>query len=164
MQILRLILLATLSCASAAAWAQTPEHLSPAEEAKIFKAAGFVRKGGTWQSGCGDPGTASYMPGAIEIKGDLNGDGFPEAVVTEGSSYCYGMTGTAFWLVSKQEGGVWKLMYNATGMPEFLETKSVGGWPEISVGGPGFCFPVMRWIGTVFVLNRYAYEGKPCRP
>ncbi|MBO9669971.1 MAG: hypothetical protein J7485_05595 [Sphingobium sp.] len=95
---------------------------------------------------------------------DLNGDGRPEAVVIESGSYCYGNTGQAFWLVSQQANGTWKLLYNETGMAEFLATKGVGGWPDISIGGPGFCFPVVRWNGTTYKFNRNAYEGKPCRP
>lgn len=136
---------------------------SAAEQAAIFKAAGFARTGGRWESGCGDPGTASYTPGSIEMKGDLNGDGRPEAIVTEGGSYCYGNTGTAFWLVSKQASGAWKLIYSETGIAEFLKTKGTGGWPDISVGGPGFCFPVMRWNGMRYQLHRREYEGRPCR-
>jgi hypothetical protein len=74
------------------------------------------------------------------------------------------MTGEHFWLVSQQADGGWKLIYDETGIAEFLPTKGVGGWPDISVGGPGFCFPVMRWTGQAYVRNRFAYEGKPCRP
>jgi hypothetical protein len=39
----------------------------------------------------------------------------------------------------------------------------VGGWPDISVGGPGFCFPVMRWNGRAYVRRRMEYDGKPCK-
>ena len=49
-------------------------------------------------------------------------------------------------------------------MPEFLATKGVGGWPDLSLGGPGFCFAVMRWNGRAYVFNRNEYEGKRCRP
>jgi len=93
---------------------------------------------------------------------DLNGDGRPEAIVTEGTTFCYGMTGQAFWLVSEQADGGWKLITNEIGIPEFLTTRGVGGWPDISVGGPGFCFPVMRWNGRAYATHRMAYEGKPC--
>ena len=37
-------------------------------------------------------------------------------------------------------------------------------WPDISVGGPGFCFPVERWNGKEYKLNRFEYEGKRCKP
>lgn len=132
-------------------------------DAAIFRAAGFTKRGAQWRSACDDPGTLSYSPGAIEERKDLNGDGRPEAIVTEGGTYCYGNTGTGFWLVSQQTDGSWKLITNDMGMPEFLKTKGAAGWPDILIGGPGFCFPVKRWNGQAYVLNRREYEGKPCK-
>tara|TARA_B110001454_G_scaffold185493_1_gene181717 strand:+ start:303 stop:809 length:507 start_codon:yes stop_codon:yes gene_type:complete len=143
--------------------AAPPAKLSPLEQAAIFKAAGFKYVRRQWQSGCNDPSAgAPYEPGTISDVRDINGDGRPEAIVTEGGSYCYGNTGTAFWLLSKQTSGSWKLVYQETGMPEFLKTKGAGGWPDISVGGPGFCFPVMRWNGKAYARHRNEYEGKRC--
>jgi hypothetical protein len=147
--------------APAAASVQSPA----ARDAAIFKAAGFKQTRRGWESGCDDASAgAPYDAGKIEQMKDLNGDGRPDAVVTEGGSYCYGNTGTAFWLVSQQPNGAWKLIYSETGIAEFLKTKGMGGWPDISVGGPGFCFPVVRWNGTAYKFNRNAYEGKACRP
>lgn len=157
------ITLAALLALSVAPPAAEPSGPSAAQLSAIFKAAGFTKQGKQWKSDCNDPGTTSYGPGTVEMKGDLNGDGRPEAVVTESGTYCYGMTGTGFWLVSQQADGSWKLMARETGIPEFLKTKGVGGWPDISVGGPGFCFPVLRWNGKAYVHHRSAYEGKPCR-
>jgi hypothetical protein len=48
--------------------------------------------------------------------------------------------------------------------PTQLKTKGKDGWPDISVGGPGFCFPVQRWNGKAYELNRFEYEGKRCKP
>ncbi|MFO1261258.1 MAG: hypothetical protein U1E68_09325 [Sphingomonadaceae bacterium] len=139
--------------------------LSPLDQAAVFKAAGFKKMRGHWESGCNDPSAGAYYePGTISDVKDLNGDGRPEAIVTEGGSYCYGNTGTAFWLLSKQVSGAWKLVYSEVGMAEFMKTKGIGGWPDISVGGPGFCFPVMRWNGKAYMRHRFAYEGKACRP
>lgn len=138
--------------------------LPAADQTAAFKAAGFKQVGRQWKSGnCEGMEGASYMPGAIETVADLNGDGRPEAVLTEGSGICYGNTGQAFWLMSKQADGAWKLMVTETGMASFLKTKGAGGWPDLSVGGPGFCFPVLRWNGQKYVLNRREYEGRACR-
>jgi hypothetical protein len=138
-------------------------QLSAADKTAAFKAAGFKLAGGKWQ-GCGDPGTGSYEAGEIDIVRDLNGDGRPEVVITEGSTFCYGMTGTGFTLLSKQANGAWKMITASQGIPEFLATKGVAGWPDIEVGGPGFCFPVVRWNGREYTLHRHQYEGKLCRP
>lgn len=140
-----------------------PPKASDTGDAAIYRAAGFTRRGGQWRSDCDDPGTASYGPGAIETRKDLNGDGRPEAVVTEGGTYCYGNTGTGFWLVSQQADGSWKRITNNIGIPEFLKTKGVGGWPDILIGGPGFCFPVQRWNGRAYVVQRREYQGRACK-
>ena len=141
-----------------------PQTADAARNAAIFRAAGFKQTRRGWESGCDDPAAGSvYDPGVIDQVRDLNGDGRPEAIVTEGGSLCYGNIGMAFSLVSQQPDGSWKLIYESLGIPEFLTTKGVGGWPDISVGGPGFCFPVMRWNGRAYVHHRMEYEGKPCR-
>ncbi|MCO5124019.1 MAG: hypothetical protein M9915_09800 [Rhizobacter sp.] len=147
--------------------ATSPEaatNLSPAEEAAAFKSAGLKKRGGQWQSDCGDPGTASYSPGRIAQVLDANGDGLPEAVIDEGSTYCYGGAEHGYWVVSKTAGGAWRLVTSGTGMVEFLKTKGVDGWRDISIGGPGFCFPVQRWNGKAYKLQRWEYEGKVCKP
>ena len=137
--------------------------LSAADRTAAFRAAGFKLQGGRWQA-CGDPGTDSYAGGTIDTVRDLNGDGRPEAVITEGSSFCFGNTGTGYSLVSKQADGSWKLIAASPGIPTFLATRGVSGWPDIEIGGPGFCFPVERWDGRAYKLNRHQYEGKACRP
>ena len=138
-----------------------PAKLPPTDEAAAFKAAGYKLKGKQWRA-CDDP-TPSYTPGAVEEVRDLNGDGLPEVVLTEGSTSCYGNAGAAYTLLSKQADGSWKRITNGTGILTFLPTKGVGGWPDIEIGGPGFCFPVERWNGQKYVLQRHQYEGKPCR-
>ena len=135
-----------------------------AEEAAIFKAAGFTRAAGKWHTDCDQPDSGSYGPGQIETYRDLNGDGRPETVVTEGGSHCYGNTGTGFFLLSKQANGRWTKIFQSQGIAEFLPTRGMARMPDISVGGPGFCFGVVRWNGKAYVHNRFQYEGKPCRP
>ena len=135
-----------------------------AEQAAIFTAAGFTRRGGKWRTDCDDASTPGYDPGAIETYNDLNGDGRPEAVITEGGSFCYGSTETGFYMLSKQTNGRWTKIFQSQGIAEFLPTRGVGRMPDISIGGPGFCFPVVRWNGKTYVQNRYQYEGKVCRP
>ncbi|KEQ53959.1 hypothetical protein [Sphingobium chlorophenolicum] len=143
--------------------ANAQSNLSPADRAAAFRAGGFKLVGKQWRA-CGDPGTPSYSPGNMETIRDLNGDGRPEAVITEGGTYCFGMTGTGYTIVSKQADATWKLITASQGIPNFLTTKGANGWPDIEIGGPGFCFPVERWNGKAYVLNRHQYEGKPCRP
>jgi hypothetical protein len=74
------------------------------------------------------------------------------------------MTGTGFSLVGKTRAGTWRLILANQGMAELLTTKGLNNWPDISVGGPGFCFPVYRWNGKSYLQHRFEYEGKRCHP
>lgn len=151
---------ALLSCGRMAGGA--PPGLTPADEAAAFKAAGFTLKGKQWRQ-CDDP-TPTYSPGEIAESRDLNGDGRLDAVITEGGTYCFGNTGAGYTVVSKQADGRWKKIAGGTGIATFLPTRGKDGWPDIEVGGPGFCFPVERWNGREYALHRHQYEGKACRP
>ncbi|MCK9608076.1 MAG: hypothetical protein M0R33_16660 [Methylomonas sp.] len=144
----------------------SPKQLSPADEFAAFTAGDYVLKGRQWRSACGleDTESASYTPGAIEDVRDINGDGHLDAVITEGGTFCYGNTGTGFSIVSQQPSGNWKLVISSQGIPEFLTTKGVDGWPDILIGGPGFCFPVMRWNGQEYKQHHFEYDGKSCNP
>ncbi len=148
--------------AGSAAAAGAPAELSPADTSAAFKAAGFSLKGRQWRQ-CEDPSPA-YSPGEIAEVRDLNGDGRPEALITEGGTFCHGHAGAGYTLVSKQPDGRWKKLAGGTGIASFLPTKGRDGWPDIEVGGPGFCFPVERWNGKAYVLHRHQYEGKSCKP
>ena len=140
-----------------------PATLSVADQAAAFRAAGFTLVRGKWRN-CDDPGTASYGPGEIEQARDIDGDGRPDAVIVESSSFCYGDDGTGFAVVSKQASGAWRFITRSEGVATFLPRRAARGWPDLEVGGPGFCFPVQRWNGREYAPLRFQYQGKPCRP
>jgi hypothetical protein len=126
-----------------------------AERTAIFAAAGFKPTAGRYLACDG------RTPLALERR-DLNGDGRAEAIVTDEGVECYGMDGTGFFLLTQSPAGRWTILHQSPGIPEFLATR-FGGWPEMIVGGPGFCFPVLRWNGREFATARWSYEGKPCK-
>lgn len=152
-----------VACAQASPQDEAASNVQPVSDEEIFKAAGFEYSEGKWGK-CGDPGTLSYEPGSIADRGDFNSDGQADAIVAEGGTYCFGMTGYGYTLVSRNRDGSWRIMDERIGIPRFLDTKGATGWPDIEVGGPGFCFPVIRWNGNEYVQNRNEYEGSPCRP
>jgi len=152
-----------LLAAALAAGAAAQAPLTPQDEAAVFNAAGFALLNGKWQA-CGDPGTDSYTPGQIDAVADLNGDGRPEALLSEGSTACFGATETGYWIVSRQADGRWKPVTSGTGIATPLATRGAGGWPDLEIGGPGFCFDVQRWNGREYAHDRFEYEGKACRP
>lgn len=94
---------------------------------------------------------------------DINGDRQPEILVIDEAhgSYHYGMTGTAFALLTKTSTG-YRLIAESVGIPTFLKTKGKYGYPDIEVGGPGFCFSVLRYDGKSYQYHRSEYEGKAC--
>lgn len=137
--------------------------LTPAQKDAIMRAAGFAKAGRQWK-GCDGMSDASITDDGIAGAAirDLNGDGRPEVVVMDEGSACYGNTGFHFTIVTPTPTG-WKRWHDAVGIPTFLATKGAGGWADIEVGGPGFCFPVQRWNGRQYTVVRNQYEGKPCR-
>ena len=90
-----------------------PAKLSPADEAAALNAAGYKLKGKQWRA-CDDL-APSYTPGAVAEVRDLDDDGLPQVVLTEGSGFCYGNTGAGYSLLSKQASGNWKRMTSGTG-------------------------------------------------
>lgn len=135
--------------------------LSPDEEKAVFLAAKYQYINKEWRA-CFHEEDKHYVAGSIEEVRDINGDGFPDAVVMDSSTFCYGRSGVSFTLVSKQANGEWKYMTSGTGYADFLDIKGANGWPDIEVGGPGFCFPVSRFDGEKYKFNRTEYDGKPC--
>lgn len=94
---------------------------------------------------------------------DLNGDGRPEIVVTGSGTFCYGNTGQGYWILQKSPAGTWTIVDQNHGIPTFLPTRGVGGWPDIEVGGPGFCFPINRFNGKGYAfLRNKEYQRGAC--
>ncbi len=138
-----------LAAALLLATAPVGAALSAADQAAVFKAAGFKKAADGRYIRCEEETpTASYTPGAIR-EADVNGDGQPEAFVTEGSMFCYGSPHTFFGLMAEGAGG-WTMLLDDVGEPVVLETRH-GGWADIEVGGPGFdAMPVWQWNGKAY--------------
>jgi hypothetical protein len=125
--------------------------LTAADKAAIFKAAGFTRQGANYTRCAEDP-SASHMFGQIEAA-DLNGDGKPEAWVRESSTYCYGSTESAVVLLTKAPNGAWKVILDEVGVDVVEKTKHLG-WPDITIGGPGFGkMPLFVFNGVKYVTK-----------
>ena len=152
---------ATIAAALALQAGARAEPPTGTDSAAIYKAAGAVQRGGRWLLCAEDPQTQGA---SIDEFRDLNGDGRPEAVVSEGGTFCNGHAGIGFVLLSQGADGGWTRMTGGPGIPEFLKTTGKDGWPDVSIGGPGFCFPVERWNGSEYALHRHEYEGKACKP
>jgi hypothetical protein len=115
--------------------------------AAVYKAAGLKERGGKILDACG-----KATEPQVDVV-DLNGDGQPEVfVLAEGT--CYGRAGGELSLLIKDSQGRWQsnLGFSAGGY-KLLSTKNKG-YPDIEIGGPGFCFPVWRWNGKAYAADR----------
>lgn len=88
---------------------------------------------------------------------DLNKDGQPEVLVNISGSCLGGMAGSFTDLYIKNKTGKWVSQFGFPGMPEILKTKNKG-YPDIEIGGPGFCFPVWRWDGQKYKVLKKCKE------
>lgn len=128
---------------------------SGADRVAIFKAAGFAPTAGRYLM------CDKQTPLGLETR-DINGDGRLDAIVLDGGLECYGSSEAGFVILTRSAAGKWTRLHGSPGVPQFLATKSKG-WPDLEVGGPGFCFPVLRWTGSEYANHRWQYQGKPCR-
>jgi len=128
-----------------------PAAGSPADRVAAFKAAGATPVRGKYLA------CDKQQEMGIEIR-DLNGDGRPDAVISDYGTACYGSTEQGFTIVTKEANGTWRLFFQNQGIPDFLATRGAGGWPDIENGGPGFCHPVMRWNGRDYATYRWKAE------
>jgi hypothetical protein len=137
----------------AAALAAGPAQAQVLDEREAaLKAAGFAPTRGRYLA------CDKSQQLEIEVR-DLNGDGRPDAVITDYGLECFGNTGQGFVLVTKDAAGAWRKLYENAGIPTFQATRGAGGWPDIENGGPGFCHPVMRWNGSDYVIVRRKAES-----
>ncbi|HKY60058.1 MAG TPA: hypothetical protein VJP59_03515 [Gemmatimonadota bacterium] len=81
---------------------------------------------------------------------DLNGDGVSEVFVLAGNTCTSGMAGSSIVLFIKDAEGRYgsHLGFPAGGWTK-LETSNAG-FPDLAIGGPGFCEAVWRWDGTTY--------------
>jgi len=95
------------------------------------------------------------QPAGAEVTfSDWNGDGVPEVLVIYGNSCNGGMTGSAGVLFIRDSAGAYQPNF---GFPAYsVEPQKEGhlGYPDLLIGGPGFCFPIWRWDGTAYQYLR----------
>lgn len=82
-----------------------------------------------------------------EVK-DINGDGIDEIILIEtgtaGASICFGMVGQQISLFVSDGAGGWRTALSVPAGGLSFITRADKAWPDIEVGGPGFCFPIWR--------------------
>lgn len=84
---------------------------------------------------------------------DLNDDGTPEVRAVWGNTCLAGHAGTSVTLFIEIDGEYRPQLGFPAASAEPLEPRNLG-YPDLLIGGPGFCFPVYRWNGTEYVHLR----------
>jgi hypothetical protein len=124
----------------------TTSKLSKEEKKQIFKKLGFrlsKDKKFIVDSTCGEDVSPS-----VEII-DLNGDGVEEVFVSWGNTCTSGMAGQSVTLFVKDRNGHYVENLGFPGIYEKLSTRNKG-FPDLLIGGPGFCFAVWQWNGSTY--------------
>ena len=120
--------------------------VSPADTRRIYKSVGLTERAGKLFNACGE-----IVQPELEAV-DLNSDGQPEVFITVPGSCQGGAAGAELSLLIKSSKGHWKVNLGfPAGGYKLLTTKNMG-FPDIEIGGPGFCFPVWRWNGSQYAI------------
>jgi hypothetical protein len=85
---------------------------------------------------------------------DLDRDGGDEVFVEVENGCLYGNTGVATTLFIRDQEGRFQSHLGFPGFVDVLEGSVHLGFPDLLIGGPGFCFPVWRWDGERYELHR----------
>jgi hypothetical protein len=89
---------------------------------------------------------------------DWNGDGAKEVLVIYGNSCLSGFTGSSVTLFLRDAGGRHQPNLGFPGASADPQPTKNEGYPDLVIGGPGFCFPIWRWNGKEYVHHGEAAQ------
>ncbi|MGA8206308.1 MAG: hypothetical protein WB812_17465 [Woeseiaceae bacterium] len=81
---------------------------------------------------------------------DLNGDGRPELSINGGNTCSAGDTGAVLWLFGRGPDGRYRIILNTLAFGYRATGHRVDAYPDLVLGGPGFCHAVWRWTGSAY--------------
>jgi hypothetical protein len=150
-RILRFAVVATtgvvFGVAGSFALGASSSSISAADTRAIYKAVGLTERAGKLFNLCDE-----IVQPELEVV-DLNSDGQPEVFVTVLGSCHAGAAGAELSLLMKSKGR-WKVNLGFPAAGYKLLTARNKGFPDIEIGGPGFCFPVWRWNGSQYAIYK----------
>ena len=125
--------------------------LSAGEQREIFTALGLK----VAPDGKGFEDTVCGQPAGAEVElRDMNGDGQDEVLVIYGNTCLSGMAGASVVLFIKDAAGKYRSNLGFPGVTADPKAEKSKGYPDLLIGGPGFCFPVWRWNGKAYDFHR----------
>jgi hypothetical protein len=81
---------------------------------------------------------------------DLNGDGIDEVFVIWGNTCTSGHTGQSITLLIKDRKGRFVKNIDVPGNNYDRLSQRNKGFPDLLIGGPGFCYDVWQWSGIKY--------------
>jgi hypothetical protein len=132
-------------------FAKNPGKLSETERLEIYKKLGL--KVGADGKTLVDDSCGQEVSSEVDIR-DLNGDGVDEVLITYGNTCLSGMAGSSVVLFIKEKSGHYKSELGFSGVIAEERKAKSPGYPDLLIGGPGFCFPVWHWNGKAYVHLR----------
>lgn len=125
--------------------------LSAGEQREIFAALGLK----VAPDGKSFEDTVCAQPAGAEVElRDMNGDGKDEVLVIYGNSCVSGHAGASVVLFIKDAAGKYQTNLGFPGVTADPQAEKSKGYPDLLIGGPGFCFPVWRWNGKAYDFHR----------
>ena len=125
--------------------------LTASEQRVIFDALGLKLApdgAGLVDTSCEQPASA-----VVEFR-DMNADGKDEVLVIFGNSCLSGMAGSSVALFIQDASGKYQTNFGFPGASADPQAEKSKGYPDLLIGGPGFCFPVWRWNGKAYDFHR----------
>ena len=134
--------------------------LTAAEQSQVFAALDLAVAGdgkSFVDKVCGQPAGAE-----VELR-DMNGDAQDEVLVIYGNTCVSGAAGSSVVLFIKDAAGKYQTNLGFPGASADPKAEKSKGYPDLVIGGPGFCFPVWRWNGKAYdYLRDDAQEPGGC--
>ena len=132
-------------------FAADPDRLAPDDQNAIAASLQLVVSDdgeALFDGVCGQPlgHTVTYR--------DLNGDGEDEILVDHGNTCTSGMAGTSITAFVRGADGALAPHLGLPGMIAEVRDSPDGGFAELLIGGPGFCFGLWGWDGETYAHLR----------
>jgi hypothetical protein len=146
---------AAASAGSALLFAKDAGGLTAQQQEEIFAALGLK----VAADGKSFVDTVCDQPAQANVTfSDWNGDGAQEVLAIYGNSCLSGFTGSSVTLFIRDAGGRYQPNLGFPGASADPKPTKNEGYPDLVIGGPGFCFPVWRWNGKQYVHHGQAAQ------
>jgi hypothetical protein len=123
-------------------------RIDAADQDVILAALGFIEETTAEGTRLVDAYCGAVDPRAELV--DLDEDGRFEVFVLWGNTCTSGHTGSSIMLFAKNAGGNYDTHLGFPAAAYTIHPRAGSAFPDLELGGPGFCAPVWRWTGATY--------------